>query len=199
VLSLNPIFAFLQLCQPVLEHRVSLSKGLSSVTLTWVGFSESQMLCTMDSEGTVRGLVTFRNGGQATAMWTPLVDLRKLRKSPRDCHYMVGVTDKHVLAVLCKVSKWADCVIRGCSCRFDSLFDAWIYLKRFIQPGRCHLPLPYPKTSSQFYRFLYSQYSPPWWAWWWACQRGGPIGAREAGAKAEPCRADSSVARSRNG
>ena len=61
------------------------------------------MLCTMDSEGVIRGLVCHHASHAIHAIWTQLVDLRKLRKSPRDCHYMVGVTGSHVLAVLCKV------------------------------------------------------------------------------------------------
>ena len=164
----------LQSCQPVVDQKLSLSPGPSDATLTWVGFSESQMLCTMDSEGTVRGLVVFRNNGQAaTAMWTPLVDLRKLRKSPRDCHYMVGVTDKHVLAVLCKVhSVFAGVYPDGMlNSRFVLLF--YLYPFSLLQPpsGRCHLSFSYTKASPKLDRLRYANTAPARRAWWGPRQR----------------------------
>jgi chromosome transmission fidelity protein 4 len=66
-------------------------------TLEWVGFSESGVLATVDSLGMVRGCL--RSYGFE---WVPLLDGKSIKKSTSEHHWVVGLTDKELLAVICK-------------------------------------------------------------------------------------------------
>ena len=71
-----------------------LSEG---ATLDWIGFSESGTLATVDSAGLVRGCL--RSCGFE---WVPLLDTASVKKAKNEHHWVVGLTDKELLAVMCR-------------------------------------------------------------------------------------------------
>ena len=66
-------------------------------TLEWTGFSETGVLATVDSAGIVRGCL--RSYGFE---WVPLLDCASVKKSSNEHHWVVGLTEKELLAVMCK-------------------------------------------------------------------------------------------------
>lgn len=65
--------------------------------LSWLGFATTGMLCTTDSQGTLRGLAEKQDW-----QWVPLLDMVPLRKTKDDSHWIVGVTEEDVMCVLLK-------------------------------------------------------------------------------------------------
>ena len=71
-----------------------LSEGAS---LDWVGFSESGVLCTVDTAGIVRGCLR-----SYSFEWAPLLDCNSVKKAKNEHHWIVGLTDKELICVMCK-------------------------------------------------------------------------------------------------
>ena len=71
-----------------------LSEGAS---LDWVGFSESGVLCTVDTAGIVRGCLR-----SYSFEWAPLLDCNAHKKAKNEHHWIVGLTDKELICVMCK-------------------------------------------------------------------------------------------------
>eukprot|EP00900_Chrysochromulina_parva_P026607 jgi/Chrpa1/8580/Chrysochromulina_OHIO_Genome00019003-RA len=79
---------------------VPLSEG---ATLRWLGFSESGVLSSVDSAGLVRSCLRSYN-----FEWVPVLDTNTIKKSKSEHHWVVGLTDKDLLAVLCKADDPAE-------------------------------------------------------------------------------------------
>merc|ERR1711935_511658 len=58
------------------------------------------MICTADSAGIVRVMMEHK-GWQ----WMPLLDTVPLQKAATDSHWVVGVTEEHVMAVICRAGR----------------------------------------------------------------------------------------------
>ena len=71
-----------------------LSEGAS---LDWVGFSEAGTLCTVDTAGIVRGCLR-----SYSYEWVPLLDCNMVKKAKNEHHWIVGLTDKELICVMCK-------------------------------------------------------------------------------------------------
>ena len=71
-----------------------LSEGAS---LDWVGFSESGVLCTVDTAGIVRGCLR-----SYAFEWVPLLDCAAPKKAKNEHHWIVGLTDRELICVPCR-------------------------------------------------------------------------------------------------
>ena len=78
----------------IAQGALPLSAG---ATLEWVGFSEGGMLCTVDTAGLVRGCVRA-----SSYEWAPLLDCATVKKSKNEAHWIVGLTERELICVLCK-------------------------------------------------------------------------------------------------
>jgi len=75
------------------EDQLPLSNGSQ---LRWLGFSDSLILCSVDTAGIVRCL-----NPQMDYIWCPLLDTNTIKKSG-EFLWTVGVTDIHYMCVICR-------------------------------------------------------------------------------------------------
>ena len=84
--------------QEVGAGAVPLSPGAE---LEWAGFSEDGILSCCDDQGCIRGLFLDSFGGS----WTPLFRSQDARKAETEHHYVVGLSQREVFAIITKSAR----------------------------------------------------------------------------------------------